>query len=306
MVNAEQCRDQWKHTRQASTTSCAAGPNAGDCIMPLQRQNEEQIKLLGTRLLPRREYLEYGSNLGAVSHQHLQGGGALIYDFGADRPAMPTFNGDTAATYAGLTFDSFQATSRGGPYTVFNGSTSVIYYPDAAWNEVSDATLGCDELFVWHWVNTTTIASRQIIASKRDTGNQASWQMYYEPAITSFAALVSTDGSTLVTRGNTLVVSASTWYFAAMYWQASALLRSFVGTVTDASLTIASSVAGIPATLFDGTAPLAIGSRFNVAPTLLEPWSGYIGRGRLEFGIPASAINGYASRLFHQTKHYYL
>lgn len=269
--------------------------------MPIQRQNEEQIKLLGTRLLPRREYLEYGTNLNAGYRQHLQGGGALIYDFGADRPAMPTFNGDTAATYAGLSFSSFQATSRGGPYTIFDGQSSVIYYPDAAWQEA-----GTENLFVWHWCNTNTLAASQAISSKYDSnGNNASWALIYSNTSAAFRFVTNQTGAANVGVNSTIAEAVDTWYFAAGFWQASTLQRIFVGAATDSSLTIDSLAVGVPASLFNGTAPLCIGSEFNAAPTLLNPWSGYIGVGGLRFAVPATNINGYASRIFHQTKYYY-
>lgn len=269
--------------------------------MPIQRQNEEQIKLLGARLLPRREYLEYGTNLNAGYRQHLEGGGALIYDFGADRPAMPTFNGDIAATYAGLTFSSFQSTARGGPYTIFDGQSSVIYYPDATWQES-----GTENLFTWHWCNTNDNSTTQDICGKWDVNSNRSWILELLGG-GSFRLITNATGlaPVSVTISSTISVNNDTWYFVAGFWQASTLQRIFAGSASDQSLTVDSLAAGVSVSLYNGTAPLAIGSGFNNAPTLVNPWSGYIGIGALRFATPATNINGYASRIFHETKYYY-
>jgi hypothetical protein len=276
--------------------------------MPIQRQNEEQVKLLATRLLPRREWFEYGGGLATVGYQHLEGGGSLIYDFHADRPSMPTFIGDVAWTYGGITFSSFEATARGGPYCIFDGQSSVIYYNDASWQEVSDATLGTDEtLLAWHWVNTNALLTGQTISSKWDSnGNNRSWILGTDN-LNAFRLITNQTGlaAANVTLTSSTTIASGDWYFVAGYWQASTLMRIFVGLATDNSLTTDSLAVGIPASLFDGTAPLAIGTTFNNAPTLTLQWSGYIGVGRLEFGVPAAAINGYVSRLFHQTRYYY-
>jgi len=82
-------------------------------------------------------------------------------------------------------------------------------------------------------------------------------------------------------------------------------MRIYVALATDTALTITSLVAGIPANLFNGTAPLAIGARFNVAPTLAEPWSGLIGIGGARINVPAANIDAHVSRLFALTQAFY-
>jgi hypothetical protein len=275
----------------------------------IQKRNAQLVGNLTPDFTRRSDFDQNGSRLlSDVFATHREGGGPLIYGFDAQKPGIETYIGSLQWTTAGITFSSWEATTNGGPYGVFNGQSSVLYRNDASWQEVSDATLGTDEtLLVWHWTYTNTLASTQAASSKWDNnGDNRSWllQLSSTPDFKFRTSDLGTAASIVDVTSTTTPV-ADTWYFVAGYWQASTLLRIFVGLATDGSLQIDSNAASIPASLYDGSAPLAIGAAFNNAPALIIPWSGNIGPGTLRFGVPAAAINGYVSRLFHQTRWFY-
>lgn len=247
------------------------------------------------------------ADLSAVMHQHRDGGGALIYDFGAQRPVIESYIGSQQLTALSVTFENWEATDRGGPYVELDGTNDALYIADASWQEVSDGTLGTDEtLFVWHWVNTDDETTTQAFSSKWDfNGDNRSWTIkgnggaFWKIAVSG----VGTSGGAITQASSTQL--ATGWHFVAGYWQASTLLRIFVAAASDTSLQIDSNTTSIPASLYDGSAPLAIGTRFNSSPTLDIPWDGKVGRGQLRFGVPATDINDYVDRLFQSTKFFY-
>jgi len=237
-------------------------------------------------------------------------GGAMLYGWLADRLALDTIIGSQQATGVMVWFDDFAAEVNGGPYVDLDGATECIYIADAAWQETGQE----DSLFVWHWCNAASMAATATICSKYDTnGNNCSWRMIYNQPAGAFQFVANATGNPAndVPVSVTYTEAVDTWYFVAGFWKASTLLRAWVGAATDAALTVGSLAVGVPATLFDGTAPLCIGSSFNNAPTLLDPWNGLIGVGGARVDTPAGTaasypeITAFASRLFHLTRFFY-
>jgi len=226
-----------------------------------------------------------------------------MYGFMADHAATESYYGSQQLTAPNIGFSDWAATANGGPYVNLDGATEALYVTDAAWQEATT-----DTLFVWHWCNPASLAATIAIASKYDTnGNNCSWLLHYATTA-NFRWLTNAGG---VPAGNITVTSTyaavaiDTWYFVAGYFQASTLMRIWVGAATDDELTVDSLVVAVPANVFNGSAPLGIGTAFNNAPVLLFPWNGLIGGDAGRISVPAASINGYAARLFHLTRYFY-
>ena len=284
--------------------------------MTVQKRNDEMVRLLSADFPTR---YDWQSNpalmLSALQtmHRAYDGtsgiGGALMYAWLGDRTAIDSFVGSQALTAPSVGYDDFGITANGAPYVDLDGFTEVLYVADAAWQEP-----GAEELFVWHWCQTTTVAASQTVASKYDTNaNNCAWRLWYNSASSSFEMVCNATGNAAndITASLTYTEAINTWYFVAGYYNPSTLMRVFVGAATDSTLTVGSQTVGVPATLYDGTAPLGLGTAFNSAPTLLAPWNGLlsIGGARMNVGTGTATayaeVNAYASRLFQMTRWFY-
>jgi len=284
--------------------------------MTAQKRNDEMIRLLSGDFPTRYDWQSNPAQMvGALQmmHRSYDGsmgiGGALMYSWPGDRLAVDSFIGSQALTSLNLVQGDFGVTANGAPYVNLDGVTEAAYVADASWQEVTSHTF-----FVWHWCRTTTLASSHYVVSKYDlTGNNCSWALLHDNAVTSFIFRVNGTGISANNVDATLSYTelTNTWYFVAGYYNPSTLTRVFVGAATDSTLTVGSKTVGVPASLYDGTAPLCLGSAFNNAPTLLSPWSGLLGIGgaRINVGTGTAAsypeINAYAARLFHMTRWFY-
>lgn len=283
--------------------------------MSVQKRNDELVSLLSADFLRMYDWQSNPSQMaGALQMMHraydgsLGLGGALMYAWSADRIALDSYNGSQLMTLVNIGRDDFGQTTNGGPYMNLDGSTEALYIADAPWQETLTYTM-----FVWHWARTTTLDSIQNISSKYDVnGNNCSWRLSYDDTDgLRFGCNATGNMADNVWVNSSHAVAVNTWYFVGGYFNPSTLMRVFVGSATDASLTATSLTVGIPASLYDGTAPLAIGTAFNSSPTLLYPWSGLIGIGgaRINVGVGTATsypeINAYAARLFHMTRWFY-
>jgi hypothetical protein len=281
-----------------------------------QIRNDQMEGLLGGAFTTRKEFVQDGARLlSAVKATHrandggVWGGGQLVEGFMADSVQA---NGMAATagvwTTLNLGIAGWLSTNRGGPYAMF--TNSALYIPDAAWQESGSANL-----FVWKWVLTGSTASSQTIESKYDTnGNQCSWRLWLNsagPAFSFTANAGGAPGGDVVVASSHAVVT-SKWYFVAAFFLWSTLMRIFVAQSTDDVLRITNLSIGVPASLFNSSAPLTIGSSWNNAGALtqLNPWGGYIGVGNLRFNTPSGASpyaapTAYATRLFQMTKWFY-
>jgi hypothetical protein len=273
-------------------------------------RDAEKVREYTADFVTRKEHFLSGSRLGAPLNENRHGGGALMYALSADHPAIESYIGSQQLTAPGFTipgagFTRWAATTNGGPYVHLNGTTQALYIADATWQEATT-----NNLLVWHIVNLQSAPSpgaSMAIASKFDTnaGNR-SWSLQ----ITNAAGTLNFEwlcnptglGPANVVVTSSIAASTNTWYYVAGFFQASTLQRIFVGATTTNVPTPDSLVAGIPATLHNGSAPLGIGARFNTAPTLNQPWNGYIGIGGARIAIPSTNINAHVNQLFAEAQ----
>jgi len=272
----------------------------------VELRDAKRIRELTSDFLTRNEHFLAGSRLDAPLNEHRHGGGALMYAFGADHPAIESYIGSQQLVAPGFTLPSgfayWSATSNGGPYGTFDGSTRALYISDAPWQEAVGNTL-----LVWHWTYLNTLAATSTISSKYDFGiNARSWVLFYQAA-TAFRWFTNATGLGAgdVTLNSSYTVAANTWYFTAGFYQPSTLMRIYVGAATDPALTIDSLVAGVPASLHNGAAPLGIGTIFNTAPTLVNSMDGRIGRGGARIATPVTNIDAFVNQLFAETQSKY-
>jgi len=280
----------------------------------VQERNGQMISVQTTDFTTRKEFIQSPAHLvAAVESQHRAydgtsgGGGPLMYGWMADREAISSYIGSQTLTTANIAFSDFGSDVNGGPYVDLDGATEHLRIADAAWQEPL-----AEEFFVWHWANPAAIGSIMTVASKWDiNGNNVSWRLTLNAA-GNFVWTVSATGvppGTSITTTKTSVVD--TWYFVAGYFYPNVIMRLFVGEAIDSGLTRTTSVGAIPASLFNGNAPLAIGTSFNNAPTMLESWDGLIGIGGARMNTPPGPavnyeyVNGFAARLFHKTRWFY-
>lgn len=277
-----------------------------------QRRNAQQRSGLDDAFLRNRDHFASGARLGAVALMNhraddgVQGaGGNLIEGFLADSKQA---HGEAAAasvwTGPAVSLANWAATNYGGPYLILGGQAA-LYIADAAWQEA-----GAYEVFLYKWVYTTTLLANQTVESKYDTnGNQCSWRLRFDSAAGVFSWTTNAGGApgADVTLASTVAVSAGTWYFVAGYYSPSNLMEIAVASSIDNALTIDQLAVGVPANVFNTSAPLTIGTSWNNfgALTMLAPWQGRIGVGNLRFNTPAGSIDAHMARLFKESQWFY-
>lgn len=275
-----------------------------------QRRNAQQRSGLDDAFLRNKTFFEDGARLSsAVLATHREGGGKLMYGWMADSPQNYGAGATTLWTETNINIADYLATANGGPYVDFSASpTSRLHILDAAWQEA-----GTEELFVWCWAKMSSsvgVIGTEVVISKYDTNaNNRSWILYLTKGVApSLNFQTDQTGAAVVvsTVASSISISADTWYFIAAYFEASTQLRIYTGLATDAVLTTDTRLVGVTASVFNGTAPLALGTAYNGAPgTTLYPWQGAIGISGSRFNTPTTSIDGYASRLFQMSKWFY-
>lgn len=265
------------------------------------------VSLLESDFCRWREFVADGARLlSAVQATHRQGGGQLMYGWMADSRQNYGTGYLTAWTELNVGPTDYFATANGGPYVNLDGVTEALYINDAAWQEAGDKTL-----LVWQWCNLQSVAALMVIASKMDNNlNNRSWSLYYDNTVPDFRWLCNQTGSAannVIVNSTYGLATADTWYFVAGHIAPGATMDVWVGAATDSVLTHNQLAAGIPTPLFNGTAPLAMGTQFNNAPTLAIPWDGYLGVGAGRIHVPVAATcAGLVTRLFHMTRWKYM
>lgn len=268
-----------------------------------QERNPDMVRIL-TADFPTLAtyYLDPVRLWSAVRCAQAVGGSPLMYGFMADCWHIEARSGQQALSQIAMGYTDHGVTQYGGPYIDLNGAEA-LYDLDSGFQEV-----GGNNFFVWHWVNAASLAATIVASSKYDTnGNNCSWYLGYNSVAGDFEFVVNNTGNPAndvsVTVTYTEVID--TWYFIAGFYDPGSLTRVFVGSVTDNELTTNDNVAGIPGNLFNGTAPLGIGTAFNNAPTQLYGWNGYVGIGGARFTVPAAYVNSYALKLYGLTREFY-
>jgi hypothetical protein len=273
-----------------------------------QQRNPELVRNLTADFLTNERFFLDGARLlSAVLATCGPVGGQLVEGFMADS-VEANGTASTAApgvwTVQNIVTADWLATAYGGPYLSFTNAS--LYMSDATWQEA-----GTYNFFVWKWVNTGTLASSQTVQSKYQTvGNQCSWRLWLDSAGPTFSFTTNPIGAAAadVTVSSTKTLAADEWFFVAGFFVASTLMRIFVGRSDDTDLTVDDLAVGVPAGVFNTTAPFTIGSSWTNFGILsnLDPWSGFIGVGHTRFNaLPAASITAYARRLFGMTKEFY-
>ena len=254
-------------------------------------------------MLTRQEhYLSGARLLSAVQATHRQGGGEALWGWMADSEFLFGRAGANSrrANDINIDPDDWNATTNGGPYCHLDGAAE---YFDGGDN--TEFEFGAYNALIWHWCNPDTLpGADMIIVSK--WGNGATHRQYrlkWDTGAGAFQFEVSTDGTAISTVTSTYVEAATEWYFVAGYFTPSdaAGLRIYVGEATDDVLTTDTALS--PAQIYTlGTSAFEIGAE-NVGNEL---WDGKIGigAGRREVtpGAGFADIDGYAARLFAETK----
>jgi hypothetical protein len=266
-----------------------------------QIRNDQMEALLGGTFTTRDEFMGDGARLlSAVQATHREGGGMLVEGWMAD--SIFSFGHAAQAghwTSAGVAQGDYFATADGGPYADLDGATEYLWIADAPWQEA--VTL---PIFTWRWVWLNSLASSQCIVAKwlTSTANR-SWKLWYNSAAGAFEFVTNTTGAAAqdVPVTSTYAEAIDTWYFVGAYWLASTIQSIYVGAADDAVLTPTDLVAGVSASVFNGTAPLTQGANGNPANYL----NGKLGVGHTRFNVPQANVDGYAARLFQLTNIFY-
>ncbi len=145
------------------------------------------------------------------------------------------------------------ATTLGlGPCLTMDGSTQWLHRND----EGGLAITGAMTCGLWFRLNdlVSPEVDRHLLSKWVATSNQRSWSLYVDEADGYIEADITTDGSTVKAVLNDDETFANCWYFVAMRFTPSTELALFVYDEKWVNIT------GIPATIYDSTAPLEIGS----------------------------------------------
>jgi len=151
------------------------------------------------------------------------------------------------------------------PYVDFNGTTQYLFYVDNAQFDIlgTETTVVAAQrgLTLGLWVKDLSAAapdSGGLIAKSLAAGNQRSYDLMYNPANT-IEFFISPDGTGTGLNGvrhtTTLTVDPTVWSFLVGRFDPTGEMAVFIDGQTDAL------AVGIPATIFNSTANLEIGTR---------------------------------------------
>lgn len=151
------------------------------------------------------------------------------------------------------------------PYNHFNGTSSVLARADNANLSVTGADTGVDigslgGLTVGCWARTTVsgVSNQAIMSKWQPGGNQRSWLLYANLS-GKITFNITTDGSTQIAWSSTASHPVSEWMFVVGRFKPSTSLDVWLNDTYDRR------VSGIPATIFDSTAPFNIGATNSAA-----------------------------------------
>ena len=142
-------------------------------------------------------------------------------------------------------------------------------------------------------------------------GNNCSWRLYWDDAAGAYTFAVNNTGNPAndIIVASTHAVDHTKWMFVGGFYHPSTTHRIYVAYAEETELSTDDNAVGIPAALFNGTSPLAVGSAFNNAVTVHEPFDGDISIGNMRIRTTATAattIDAYFNRPFQITRRFYL
>jgi len=188
------------------------------------------------------------------------------------------------------------------PYAEFDGVNQYLSRADggaANWADITgtEAYVVAAQrgLTVGGWFRFGTVAPATfdgVIGKFNGLANQKSYQVLAFSAGTKIYFEISTDGVAVIPAVSTMAISADIWYFCVGRFTPSAEVAMFVNDVKDIN------VAGVPASIFDGTANFEIARR-NSAGTYLDI------RASLCFLCASALSDSIINALFQQTRKLY-
>jgi len=138
---------------------------------------------------------------------------------------------------------------------VFNGSAYVSAVDSASLSITGDMTLAC-------WVNFDSLTgSPQLIAKRTSTGNQRSYNLFYNNSTGKIQLTVFSDGSTDSNASVSWTPSTGTWYHLSVVYTASAGSADFYVNGSQQGTT----QTGLFTAIYDSTSPLSFGCLFSPA-----------------------------------------
>lgn len=230
------------------------------------------------------------------------GGGRRRWAWDACSGIIDTcFAGAQLMTETNIDNTDYGITTYGAPCVSLDGATEYYTIADSAWQEP-----GAGNFFVSCWARFDTFAAEMGIISKFDTGSDLrSWMLNYDG--TAFAWYVNSTGlvGANISVTSSVAEAVDTWYYIAGFYQPSTLIRIFVGAASDTSLTVNSNTTSVPASLFNGAAPFAIGCRYDTGAATF-PLDGYVSQASAWGNVAAANVNNFADRIFQLSRRFFL
>lgn len=139
-------------------------------------------------------------------------------------------------------------TETGVPFGLFNGTSSYLARADEAGLDITGGlTFGG-----WFYTSAVDANNRGLIVKWLSTGDQRSYQLYYNNTAVT-VAVSSTGAAGGIVTVNGPVLAADTWHFIAGRFSPSTQLAIYADGAW------AGNTTSIPASIYSGTAPLEIG-----------------------------------------------
>ena len=231
------------------------------------------------------------------------GGGQLLWtmpaqgrmNYGHGGTAWSDINID-ATNYYSVIPAAANEYAGGGPYVTLNGADERLAIADASWQEA-----GTTSLFVWQWVWASSLSASMAIAAKWSTAtDNRSWMLYCRLPVPAFQFMTNATGLAADNVGlfNSHAVTTDTWYFVAAYILPGTRQAIYVAADQDTEVTIDELAVGVPASLYDTTAGLTLGS----TGTVDQYWEGRMGIGAGWLNVPNASADDYAQHLFCETR----
>lgn len=153
------------------------------------------------------------------------------------------------------------------PKATFNGTTQYLSRADEAGLDILNIGL---TVYGWFWANAHIVTNQTAAAKYVTTGNQRSFQMLFRRSglgnDNSFA--VSTDGINNVQIVTSTAYTPAAWHFLAGRWTPSTEVTIFANYSPGQALSKFTNAVGVPATIFNSTAPFTIGANGDPAEYL--------------------------------------
>jgi hypothetical protein len=262
-----------------------------------QLRNDQNIDLLSADFVTRNEFYQNGARLqNSVNTLLRDGGGRQRWGWLATSPQLFGAAAPTTLTETNIDDTNYKATSNGAPCVDFNGSNEILNAGVVNWSKPTSNTF-----LNWVWVNIDATTGAQQYIYGTWVGGNYEWLLVYNQGTGKFRAQVRSGVPSTILIDSTHAFSFDTWYFVGMYYQPSTLLRIYVGDTSDTSLTITSNTTSIPASITSTGGAFTIGGSSALGNLL----NGFISISSGWCNVPATNIDEYATRIFHETRWFY-